>query len=178
MQSKGVKVLAYWFVPSSVAVMLTARYGAILPSQYLNAAFNEGIGPHLWNVIGTMGLVLTAFAILVPTLKWPARWAASILMNTYAIGGLSFGILAGQFVSAIASSNIELWRTSLIGVTGFILLANAILLNFATWLLGGLVSRDSRLEFMSKIADVDFRLRFLVALTIGGLPIGLFSLER
>jgi hypothetical protein len=101
------------------------------------AAISEGIGPHLWNVVGTLGLVLVGFFLLFPRSQFIARSAHQVLINTYAIGGLSFGLLFGQLSTALASAaaNVALWKAWLMGAGGVFLAFQALALNFSLWYL-------------------------------------------
>jgi hypothetical protein len=72
---EGLLVVFWWAVPSFAIVLLVAHYRDHLPSAYLESAISEGIGPHLWNVIGTLGLVLVGFALLLPRSRFIARSA-------------------------------------------------------------------------------------------------------
>jgi hypothetical protein len=135
---KGSSVIACWAIPAFVIVCLVDRYREYLPSAYLEAAISEGIGPHLWNVIGTLALVLVGLAFLFPRSKLVAISAYQVLINTHAIGGLSFGLLFGQLATALvsASANVAAWKAWLMGAGSVFLATQALLLNFSLWYLG------------------------------------------
>ena len=109
---EGALVVFLWAAPSFLIVWLVASYRKFVPSAYLEAAISEGIGPHLWNVVGTLGLALVGLALVFPRSRLIARSAYHVLINTYAIGGLSFGLLFGQLATALASAaeNLASWK--------------------------------------------------------------------
>lgn len=92
---EGALIVFWWAAPAFLIVWFVARYREYVPSAYFEAAISEGIGPHLWNVVGTLGLLLVGLALLFPGSRFIARSAYQVLINTYAIGGLSFGLLFG-----------------------------------------------------------------------------------
>jgi hypothetical protein len=176
---EGVLVAFWWAVPAFFLVCSVEKFHQKLPSTYLEAAISEGIGPHLWNVIGTLGLVLVGFALLFPKSKYVAKCAHQVLINTYAIGGLSFGLLFGQLATSIASANIEQWKLWLLGVGGVFLAIQLLLLNFSLWYLGHLmVSREFGSDFLNRVERVHWRLRVFAAALIAGLPVVLLFAEK
>lgn len=178
---EGASVVFWWAAPSFLIVCLVARFREHVPSAYLQSAISEGIGPHLWNVVGTLGLVLVGFALLFPGSRFIARSAYQVLINTYAIGGLSFGLLFGQLATALASAtaNIALWKTSLLGIGGVFLAVQALTLNFSLWYLGHLMaSREACDGFLHRVERVALRLRLVAFLFLAALPITLLFMEK
>jgi len=176
---EGAFVAFWWGLPAFLVVWCVANFPHSLPLLYLSAAISEGIGPHLWNVIGTLGLVLVGLALLFPKSKYLAKSAYQVLINTYAIGGLSFGLLFGQLATSIASANIQQWKLWLLGVGGVFLAIQLLLLNFSLWYLGHLmVSREFGSDFLSRVERVHWRLRVLAAALIAGLPVVLLFAEK
>jgi hypothetical protein len=176
---EGAFVAFWWGLPAFLVVWCVANYPHYLPSSYLSAAISEGIGPHLWNAIGTLGLVLVGLALLFPKSKYLAKSAYQVLTNTYAIGGLSFGLLFGQLATSIASANIQQWKLWLLGVGGGFLAIQLLFLNFSLWYLGHLmVSRESGDGFLSRVERMHLRLRVPAAVLIAGLPVVLLFAEK
>ncbi|WP_200182646.1 hypothetical protein [Ectothiorhodospira mobilis] len=168
-------------MPSFVIVWLVDRYRENLPSSYLEAAISEGIGPHLWNVIGTLALFLVGLALLFPRSKFIAKSAHQVLINTYAIGGLSFGLLFGQLATALvsASANVEAWKTWLMGVGSAFLAIQVLLLNFSLWYLGHLMaSREQDDGFLHRVEQVDLPLRVVAFALFSALPVALLFMEK
>jgi len=178
---KGGLVAACWAIPAFAIVCLVARCREYLPSMYLEAAIAEGIGPHLWNVIGMLGLSLAGLAFLFPRSKLLAKSAYQVLINTYAIGGLSFGLLFGQLTMALASAsaNVTAWKAWLMGSSSALLAILVLLLNFSLWYLGHLMaSREERDGFLHRVEQVDLRLRVVAFILFTVLPVSLLFMER
>lgn len=178
---KGALVIFSWATPSVLIVWLVARYRKHVPSAYLEAAISEGIGPHLWNVVGTLGLVLVGFALLFPRSRFIARSAYQVLINTYAIGGLSFGLLFGQLATALtsAAANVASWKAWFMGAGGFFLAVQALTFNFSLWYLGHfMASREASDGFLHRVEGVALRLRLAAFLFLAVLPITLMFMEK
>lgn len=170
-----------WASPAFLIVCLVARYREHVPSAYLEAAISEGIGPHLWNVVGTLGLVLVGFALLFPRSRFIAKSAYQVLINTYAIGGLSFGLLFGQLATALSSAatNVALWKAWLMGAGSIFLAVQALSLNFSLWYLGHLMaSREASDGFLHRVERVDLRLRVIGFFFLAVLPTTLLFMEK
>lgn len=178
---EGGSVIACWAIPAFAIVFLVDRYREHLPSVYLEAAISEGIGPHLWNVIGTLALVLVGLAFLFPRSSLVAKSAYQVLINTYAIGGLSFGLLFGQLATALvsASVNVAAWKAWLMGAGSAFLATQALLLNFSLWYLGHLMaSREQHDGFLHRVERVSLRLRVAAFMLFSALPVTLLFMER
>jgi len=178
---EGALVVFWWAAPSFLIVWLVADYREHVPSAYLEAAISEGIGPHLWNVIGTLGLVLVGFALLFPRSRFIARSAYQVLINTYAIGGLSFGLLFGQLATTLASAtaNVAAWKAWLMGAGSVFLAVQTLTLNFSLWYLGHLMaSREASDGFLHRFEGVALRLRIFAFLFLAVLPITLLFMEK
>ncbi|TAK89404.1 MAG: hypothetical protein EPO09_17385 [Aquabacterium sp.] len=174
------RVLGYWAVPSFLTVIAVATFKEHVPSKYLEAAIGEGIGPHLWNVIGTLALILVGLNILMPGSKRLANAAYQVLTNTYAIGGLTLGLLCGQMAVGLAAlpKSIELWRVWLLGTGGAFLVFQAMTLNFSLWYLGHLMDPQQPTNgFLQRVQAVDLRLRVVAFALFSVLPIALLFLE-
>lgn len=97
-------IFAGWAIPAAcfvVAVEWASRYRDV---EYLRLAITEGIGPALWNVVGVFGAALFGCALLFPGATWIAFVASQAFVNCYAIGTLSFGLIAGQLLAIMACS--------------------------------------------------------------------------
>lgn len=178
---EGAWVVFWWAIPAFALVLLVANYKEYLPSVYLEAAISEGIGPHLWNVIGTLGLVLVGVALIFPRSKFIAKSAHQILINTYAIGGLSFGLLSGQLAAALptAWAKVATWKAWLIGAGGIFLVLQVLLLNFSLWYLGHLMaSRENSDGFLHRVERVAIPVRLAAFALFAVLPVALLFLEK
>ncbi|WGS50156.1 hypothetical protein LFL96_01210 [Paraburkholderia sp. D15] len=157
-------VLAAWALPAIVGVVVTDWLGRYRSVRYLQISIQEGIGPHIWNVFGVLGMVLTGFLIAVPRQKWLAIAAYQVMLNTYALGALMFGLLLGKWICVIVPQDAY----SLVTVTRS-MFAVAIFLNLLIWYVAFLVS-PARLDtgFMRSVAQTkpQFRLPFALAIVL------------
>lgn len=176
---EGVLVFLCWALPAIALALVVDHYSSYLPQNYLKAAISEGIGPHLWNVIAIAGLSLVGLAFLFPRSRIVTRSAYQVLINTYAIGGLTFGLLIGQvpkmlFFDSDQVEILELWLTG----TGYlILILQALMLNFSLWYLGNLMIRkDDGNSFIDQVTRLDIRLRIFGFCLFTAQPLLLFFL--
>lgn len=161
---EGGSLIFWWAAPSFVLALLVDHYRGHIPTSYLETAISEGISPHLWNVIGTVAFVLFGLTLLFPRWKFLSKSAYNVLINAYAIGGLSFGLIFGQLVTAIASAseNINAWKMWLMGTGSIFLIFVSLSLNFSLWYLGHLTgSGESNSEFLRRVEQVNLRIRFV-----------------
>lgn len=181
MLQEGGRALASWAVPGFVLVCLAQLLREHLPSAYLAEAIAEGIGPHLWNLVGTLALVLFGAACLFPRSRWFAERARQVLVNTHAMGALTLGLLLGQLVMAFpaAAADIPAWKAWLMGGHAALLVATALLLNFALWYLGDLVaSRERGDGFLHRMEKVAVRIRLLACAMFAVLPVAFLLMEK
>src|SRR5699024_481622 len=90
---KALKVFLYWTIPAFSFVLIVdfiGNYRSVI--SYQKAIF-QGIGPILWNVIGTFGLAFFWLSITFSKSKFIALTAYKLLDNVFAIGSLSLGLL-------------------------------------------------------------------------------------
>lgn len=157
---QGLKIFFWWFFPSLTIVILVDNYGAYLPSTYLNKAIDEGIGPHLWNTIGVLAFFLAGLAILFPHSRTLAKSAYQVLINTYAIGGLTLGLALGKLIAALSTLDLDEWQIWLKGIGVAILFVQALYLNFLIWYIGWLLaSREHPDGFMSRLTQTSIVIR-------------------
>lgn len=128
---EGLIIFCAWAIPSFMFVSWSSIYHPDV--EFYRSAISEGIGPNLWNVIGSFGLFLFGLTITFPNYSWLAGIAWKILSSTYAIGSLSFGLLLSQRVFLLANNNLIWWKLGLFGVTSGLLL---VILFFTTWHFG------------------------------------------
>jgi len=151
---QGGRVGLAWAVPSFLAVIGIACFGEHLPSQYLNDAVSQGIGPTLWNVVGVLGTALFGFGVMFPDVRWVINGAREVLVSTYGIGSLMFGLLAGLLVTSFpeVAAKVEIGRALAMGLSGIISLSTAWMLNFAVWCLGAsMVQSDREGAFLQRV---------------------------
>ncbi|MEW8394249.1 MAG: hypothetical protein AB2651_20930 [Candidatus Thiodiazotropha sp.] len=135
-------------------------------NAFYQSAIREGIGPNLWNAIGSFGFFAFGVAIIFSQYSLPSRIARQILINTYAIGCLSFGLLLGQWWTLLVNPELIWWRRGLFGVTSGLLLAVIFLYNLAIWYLYYLLKNDSEKKstFLEKLESMHVMWRFFIGL--------------
>ncbi len=151
--------LFWWIMPAFTYVWFVSK---IARFSYLEAAILEGLGPHLWNVMGSLGIILFGFAVLFPRSKCFATGAYHILANAHAVGALAIGLLLGQLTTGLASApaDIAIWRFWLIGLGGAFMLLLVFLFNFCLWYLGYLAtSTQCGVNFFDCVEKLSFPFR-------------------
>lgn len=84
------------------------------------------------------------------------------MVNTYAIGGLSLGLLTGQLLiySDPVVGSVDLWKAWIISTGLILLVALAFLLNFSFWYLGVLMNSQGKSGgFLHCMESVDLWIR-------------------
>ncbi|WP_143283111.1 hypothetical protein [Burkholderia pseudomallei] len=104
---EGLRVAFWWASPATVAVLFITHFKNRLPASYLEAAISDGIGPHIWNVVGMLGLALFGLAVLFPKIEFIATGAYQVLINTYGMGGLAIGLLIGKIGGSAAVFTVK-----------------------------------------------------------------------
>ncbi|MFK0376693.1 hypothetical protein [Pandoraea sp. NPDC090278] len=178
---QGVRAGLEWAVPSFFAVIGIACFGEHLPSHYLNGAVSEGIGPALWNVVGTFGTVLFGFGLMFPGVRCMTSAARGALNGTYGIGNLMFGLLAGLLVTSFpeAAAKVEFWRALAMAVGGILLLSLALALNFAVWCLGAMMApNDGDGAFLRRVKRMHWLSRLILSLLFIATPLLFLLAEK
>jgi len=170
---EGATIAFWWVMPAMISVWLITRYKEYLPFAYLDAAISDGIGPHLWNVVGMLGLAFFGLAVLIPRCKLIADSAYQVLANTCSMGWLACGLLLGLLTARIPAelSKLALWKARLLeaGLAAFMFEIFA--LNCLIWWLANLMRlSDSDDGFLRRVERFDLRLRFLVFICLSILP--------
>lgn len=169
----GGPIFLWWSVPAFLFVVLSSIFHENLPSQYFEAAISEGIGPHFWNVIGTMGLFLFGLLLLFPRSKILATGAHQALISTFVTGGLAWGLMFGGFASDLhrISTTIETWRVWVTSIGGLLLSLQVVFLNLALWYLGNLAKPSiGRNGFLHGVGQVGLPLRLFGLLLFSVIP--------
>lgn len=174
---EGLRVAFWWAAPATVAVLFITHFKNQLPASYLEAAISDGIGPHIWNVVGMLGLVLFGLAVLFPKIKFIATGAYQVLINTYGMGGLAIGLLIGKIGAQLPSSlsKLELWRAWLAGTGIALLMFELFVLNFSLWCFASLMRPTKEDDgFLRHVASIDLRLRLFAFILLSILPPAVF----
>jgi len=150
----AITVFLAWVIPSCLFVMWSQNYYPHV--EFYKKAITEGLGPNLWNAIGSFGLFAFGVAIVFSKFSTPKNIAISILSNTYGIGCLTFGLLLGQWFTALSDTEIIWWKVGLFGVTSALLLVVVFFYNLFIWylsyLLGGRENQKSL--FLKKLEQM------------------------
>lgn len=149
----AIKVLSAWAVPAFIFVLWADTYYPNV--EFYKNAITEGIGPNLWNAIGSFGLFSFGIALAFSPLKTPSLFATQLLSNTYAIGCLTFGLLVGQWC-LLPFSELVWWQQGLFGVTSVFLLLLVFVYNLFVWYLSFLIhnSRIDKSKFLGKFEQL------------------------
>lgn len=170
---EGLRVAFWWAAPATVAVLFITHFKNRLPASYLEAAISDGIGPHIWNVVGMLGLALFGLAVLFPKIEFIATGAYQVLINTYGMGGLAIGLLIGKIGTQLPSSlsKLELWKAWLAGTGIGLLMLELFMLNFSLWCLASLMRSTKEDDgFLRRAASIDLRLRLFAFILLSILP--------
>lgn len=170
---EGLRVAFWWVSPATLAVLFIAQFRNQLPASYLEAAISDGIGPHIWNVVGMLGLALFGLAVLFPRVKFIATGAYQILINTYGMGGLAIGLLIGKILAQLppSLSKLELWDAWFAGTGITLLILELFVLNFSLWCFASLMrSTKENGGFLHHVENIDLRLRLFTFILLSILP--------
>lgn len=178
---EGIYIALYWIIPSFIFVGLTKNYIDYLPEKYFEQAISEGIGVHLWNVMGTFGFIFFGMFILFPRISFFSKSSYHIFINTYAIGCLSLGLIAGNFFFLFSDAVIEysIFRKVLAGTSSIIMIFYVFLLNYSLFYLSQLmVVRNRKKDFIDVIGTLKLPLRFFCFIFFVLIPIYFLSFEN
>lgn len=177
----GAKIFSWWSLPAACFVYFARGFSENVPIAYFELAISEGIGPHLWNVIGALGLVLTGLLLLFPNSRALAKAAYQVLSNTFAMGGLTFGLVVGKLIFGMAHESVSMdaWHLWLVGLGSVLLTVQVLYLNFALWCLACIArpSKDGDCAANRGIRQVRWPLRLLAFICLTVVPIGTLMLE-
>lgn len=105
-----------WALPAFLFVLWANTFYPEV--EFYQAAINEGIGPNLWNSIGSFGLFAFGVAVIFSKFSTAALVAKQILSSTYAIGCLTFGLLVGQWCVLLSMEGMVWWQRGWFGGSG------------------------------------------------------------
>jgi hypothetical protein len=181
--SRGLAALGefcLWVVPAVAFVLAVSWLESFRRADYLQAAISQGIGPELWNVIGCFGFSLFGLALLWPRARITRLAAHHVLANAFGIGALTFGLLLGQSIVAIAGATVEAWQAWFFGVSVTLLFLISALFNLAAWYGALLTSPAAQQDggFLHWWSGRPLLLRGSLALLLMLLPIALLIAER
>lgn len=146
----AVTIFLAWSLPAFLFVVWADKFYPDV--EFYQSAIREGVGPNLWNTIGSFGLFAFGLALSLSSFSIPSLVAKQILINTYAIGCLAFGLLVGQWY-LLPFNELVWWQQGLFGVTSALLLIIVLLYNMAIWYLSFLIqnSPDKKSRFLVRL---------------------------
>ena len=165
--SKAINIFFGWFLSSSIYVFVITWLSSFKSVDYLSTAIEEGIGPTLWNVMGSIGIMLFLLSIMLYPLKAFAKAAEVTLENTFAVGSLMFGLLLGQLISTSTDmiTNLETWKLWVIFPFTIVSFLVALALNAGVWYLSFLIKTDGL--FYQKLGKFNPATRVISSIIVG-----------
>ncbi|MDV2362419.1 hypothetical protein [Vibrio cholerae] len=155
---KAVLSFASWFVPALLFVLWSINY--FPETEFFSKAINEGKAPNFWNLIGSLGLFLFGICLAFPNNKTLILISTKVLLNAYAIGNLTLGLVTGQLLF-LPFNTLPWWQVGLF--SGGVSIALG--LNLLIWYVAFLVSKRS--AFLAKVSKLSFGARsFLSLITV------------
>lgn len=175
---KAFNIFLAWAFPAFLFVMWANIFYPEV--EFYKKAISEGIGPNLWNAIGSFGLFAFGVAVVFSKFATPALIAKQILSNTYAIGCLTFGLLVGQWCVILSLEELIWWQRGLFGISSGLLLIVVFLYNLAIWYLSVLVQNEAgrKSNFLAKLEHMHWVYRAAIGLCVSLLITLIFLSEN
>ena len=177
------KISAWWVTPAIIYVLAVDLLKNFRSVEYLETAMNQGISPELWNIFGVFGLAL--FGLSMVTVKIPtihralAISASKLLLITFEIGLLAFGIMTGKLISAFSEAEFSIWQAWFFGIGFFLLFGIVLSLNTGLWYLARIVFiHDGLSPFMLAVERLSWGVRFVLSFILIALPVVFLLMER
>ncbi|MGX9463610.1 hypothetical protein ACWXWU_20730 [Shewanella sp. A14] len=174
----AISVFFYWALPAFLTVLLVHKLAESRTVEYYQAAISQGIGPVLWNFIAVFGCAMFGVSFIFNKVKLFSNIAQQLLVNVYAIGSLTFGLLFGQLcvLTPALREQVEVWKLFFIFPLTSLLLLFILLQNFLMWYLSNLIRWDG--SFISKLSLVSFLGRFFVGILFSSTFLVLLWIEK
>lgn len=171
-------VFLSWAAPAFFFVLGVKYFEAFRTVEYYKDAISQGIGPKLWNVIGAFGFAFFGLSLVFTKTKAFSYIANRILINVYAIGSLTFGLLLGQFVCLIPELDqyLDGWRLYLFTPLSAVLLTAVAIINLGVWYLSYLIQWKG--NFHQRVGQIHLMLRIFIGCATTSIPIWLLWIER
>lgn len=168
-----IAILLAWALPAFVFVLWVNAYYP--ENEFYKAAINEGIGPNLWNAIGSFGVFSFGVTVVLSSYYMPSLITKQILLNTYAIGCLTFGLLVGQWC-LLPFDELVWWQQGLFGITSVFLLLVVFIYNSVTWYLSFLIQnhQGKKSNFLINLEKIHWAYKTILGLFISFLSMLVF----
>ena len=175
---EAIVVFLAWAVPAFLFVLWASVFYPEV--KFYKDAITEGIGPNLWNAIGSFGFFSVGVAIIFSKYFYPSVIAERILSNTYAIGSLSFGLLLGQWSFLLTHNDLIWWKVGFFGITSGLLLVVVFFFNLFIWYLSYLIkpSNSGESDFLFKLGQMHILWRVIIGLIFCAITLVLFLSEK
>lgn len=159
-----------WGISGLLLVLLATVATDYSSGEYLTIAAGEGLGPRLWNVIGTAGLVFFGVFLMRP-LAGTAYLANLFLSGTHSLGAFMAGLILGGFLLQIPAMFVDhgwVWL-SIWTVVLSVGLATCVLMNFCVWYIGWLVKQQG--PFLNWLNGIGVKYRISVGVFFALMPL-------
>lgn len=173
----------YWIIPSFLGVLIIYCLSQYRSTYYLNKALDEGISPQLWNVIGSIGFLFFGLSILcLPFNRFfyaLSRIATKLLLITFEMGLLTFGIILGKMTIAFNITPLQTWQAWFFTITLWLLVVLVFVLNSLIWFAARIIDNASgAAPILKKASNWHWTIRLLICLFFTVIPILFLLLER
>ncbi len=139
--------------------------------KYLTMAALEGLGPSLWNVAGSLGLVFFGAFLIRPGLAGTAYLANLLLSGTHSLGACMAGVILGGLLVQIPAMVVDHgWGwLSIWTVVLSVGLSMCVLMNLFAWYIGWLVKQQG--PFQNWLNGIGARYRISAGLFFVLMPL-------
>ncbi len=175
---------AYWIIPAALYVLLVENLGWLRKADDLYKVIKgESDGPGLWNVMGALGLLLLGISIATSKTeschKLLAKLSHGVLVKTFEIGLLTFGILLGKLIFAFEKANIPMPQIWLRGVCFFLQFAIVFAMNTFTWCLAqSIYNTRGKAAIMYKISILSLSLNLFIGFLVAVVSVAFILMSR
>ncbi|WP_019601224.1 hypothetical protein [Teredinibacter turnerae] len=99
---------AIWYI----AAIAASIYAALLPnsiiSGYILKGADQTLGPILWNIVATAGLIGFGLILITPGVALISKWSRHVLLSAFVSGCLMLGTLTFRYFSFLDNLGGEL----------------------------------------------------------------------
>jgi hypothetical protein len=148
----------FWYIAAIAASLYAAALPGSAIASYLLKGSNETLGPTLWNIVATAGLLGFGVTFLVPHVAFISKWSRHVLISAFISGCLMLATLTFQYVGFLGSpaEDVGAQYWVMIALGGALLLV-CYALNFLILYLATLIHPNS--DFMRSLTKLTPSLR-------------------
>lgn len=149
---------AIWYI----AAIAASIYAALLPSSIISGYILKGadqtLGPILWNIVATAGLIGFGLILIAPEIALISKWSRHVLLSAFISGCLMLGTLTFRYFAFLDNPGVELGAQFwMMAVLAGVLLVVCYALNLMILYLAALI--HPRSEFMMPLKRLTPSLR-------------------